>query len=127
MRKGTKGLRIASIIQILLGTASVVATYFLIGEATAANVNMDGEQALLALVITYAAAFFQILAGVIGLLLAKKKALLTLILGALLFLPQLIHFINVKDNIVLIIINAVLLAIPYYYLYSAYKNFKQPE
>ena len=48
-----------------------------------------------------------------------------IILGALLFLPQLIHFINLKGNIPLIIINAVLLIIPYYYLHSAYKNFKQ--
>ena len=125
MRNGTKRLRISSTIQILLGTASIFITYFLIGEATASDINIDSEQALFVLFTAYGAAFFQILAGLLGLLLAKKKSLLTLILGALLFLPQLIHFINLKGNIPLIIINAVLLIIPYYYLHSAYKNFKQ--
>lgn len=125
MRNGTKGLRIASVIQILLGVASIFITYYLIGEATASDINMEGEQALFILLTTYGAAFFQILAGLLGLLLAKKKSLLTLILGVLLFLPQLIHFIKIQDNITLIIINAILLVIPYYYLHSAYKNFKQ--
>ena len=125
MRNGTKGLRIASVIQILLGVASIFIRYYLIGEATAFHINMQGEQASLISLTTYGAAFFQILAGLLGLLLAKKKSLLTLILGVLLFLPQLIHFIKIQDNITLIIINAILLVIPYYYLHSAYKNFKQ--
>ena len=65
------------------------------------------------------------LAGLLGLLLSKKKSLLTVILGVLLFVPQLIAFLHVKNDIALILVNAVLLAVPYYYLHNAYKNFKE--
>ena len=61
----------------------------------------------------------------LGLLLSKKKSLLTVILGVLLFVPQLIAFLHVKNDIALILVNAVLLAVPYYYLHNAYKNFKE--
>lgn len=124
MRSGTKHLRIASVIQIILGLGSIVATYFLIGSASAEEIGTDGEKALLILVLTYGGQVFQVLAGVFGLLLSNKKSLFTVILGVLLFIPQLIAFIHVDGNIWLIIANVILLAIPYYYLHNAYKNYK---
>lgn len=42
----------------------------------------------------------------------------------LLFVPQLVVFIHVQHNIALILVNAVMLLIPYYYLHSAWKNYK---
>ena len=63
-------------------------------------------------------------AGICGLALAKKKSLFTVILGVLLFVPQLVVFIHVQHNIALILVNAVMLLIPYYYLHSAWKNYK---
>ena len=124
MRSGTKHLRIASVIQILLGAGSLIATYFMMGTDAAAEIGVEPEKALMILVLTYGGYVFQILAGLFGLLLAKRKSVFTVILGVALFIPQLINFLHVKNDIVLIVINAVLLAIPYYYLHSAYKNLK---
>ena len=125
MRSGTKHLRIASVIQILLGAGSAVATYFLIGAGDVTVAGLDPEKALGILVLTHGGQAFQVLAGLLGLLLSKKKSLLTVILGVLLFVPQLIAFLHVKNDIALILVNAVLLAVPYYYLHNAYKNFKE--
>ena len=124
MRSGTKHLRIASALQIILGLGGILLTYFLIGQGDISNSGISAEHALLTLILTYCGHAFQILAGLFGLLLSKKKSLFTVILGVLLFIPQLITFIHVKNDIALIIINAILLAIPYYYLHNAYKNLK---
>lgn len=125
MRSGTKHLRIASVMQILLGAASLAATYFMIGAAGEAQLaGISAEAVLGVLVLTYASQAFQILAGICGLALAKKKSLFTVILGVLLFVPQLVVFIHVQHNIALILVNAVMLLIPYYYLHSAWKNYK---
>ena len=124
MRSGTKHLRIASVIQIILGAASLIAAYFMIGTDAAAGIGIDPENALVILVLTYGGYIFQILAGLFGLLLAKRKSLFTVILGVALFIPQLVNFLHVQGDIVLIAINAILLAIPYYYLHNAYKNLK---
>lgn len=123
MRSGTKHLRIASVLQIVLGIAYIIFMQFLVKNGDFSNT--DGEKALFKVMLSYGGAAFQIVAGLLGLLLANKKSIITVILGILLFIPQLVAFINVKDNIVLIIINAVLLAIPYYYLHNAWKNFKK--
>ena len=124
MRSGTKHLRIASAIQIILGLGGILLTYFLIGQDDISSSGISAEHALLTLILAYCGHAFQILAGLFGLLLSKKKSLFTVILGVLLFIPQLITFIHVKNDIALIIINAILLAIPYYYLHNAYKNLK---
>lgn len=124
MRSGTKNLRIASIIQIIIGAASIAATYFLIGAGDVSATGIEPEKALGILVATYCGYGFQVLAGIFGLLLANKKSLFTVILGVLLFIPQLITFLHVKNDITLIIVNAVILIIPYLYLSSAVKNYK---
>ena len=124
MRSGTKHLRIASIIQIIFGMISIVSTYFFIGEADITEINISAEHALILLIATYCGAAFQILAGIIGLLLANKKSVLTVLCGILLFIPQLITFLHLQGNVGMIIANIILLIIPYYYLHNAYKNFK---
>ena len=124
MRSGSKHLRIASIIQIVLGVISIMAARFLIGAGNIEDTGIEAEQALGILVLTYGGYIFQIFAGIFGLLLANKKSLFTVILGVLLYVPQLVTFLHLKGNIALIILNIVLLAIPYYYLHNAYKNFK---
>ena len=122
MRSGTKHLRIASAIQILLGLGHLAFTYFLAGEWD--GTGADAETALGILALSYGGYILQVIAGLLGLLLSNKKSLLTVILGVLLFIPQLIAFLHVQGNIPLIILNAVLLIIPYYYLHNAVKNFK---
>ncbi len=122
MRKGTKHLRIASIIQIIIGIIGILITYYLIGEAT---IDIDAKKALGILILTYASYAFQIIAGLFGLILAKKNSLFTVLLGLLLFTSQLIQFIHTDNNILYIIINIVMLIFPYYYLHNAYLNFKK--
>ena len=124
MRSGTKHLRIASVLQIVLGVSSILLTYFLAGEADETTILVSGEEALWALVTAYAGGWFQVLAGLICLALAKKKSILTVILGVILFIPQLLYFMHLDGNIGLIVFNIILLVIPYYYLHNAWKNFK---
>lgn len=97
-------------------------TYYLIGEAT---IDIDAKKALGILILTYASYAFQIIAGLFGLILAKKNSLFTVLLGLLLFTSQLIQFIHTDNNILYIIINIVMLIFPYYYLHNAYLNFKK--
>ncbi len=47
MRIETKHLRIASIIQILLGVGSLLAAYFMIGASDITDIGIDPEKALL--------------------------------------------------------------------------------
>ena len=124
MRSGTKHLRIASVLQIVLGVSSILLTYFLAGEADETTILVSGEEGLWALVTAYAGGGFQVLAWLIGLALAKKKSILTVILGVILFIPQLLYFMHLDGNIGLIVFNIILLVIPYYYLHNAWKNFK---
>ena len=60
------------------------------------------------------------IAGLLGICLAGRRSLLTVILGVLLFVVQLVGFLN-TSGMVEIVINIVLLVIPYYYLHNAYK------
>ncbi|MDO4280046.1 MAG: hypothetical protein Q4C56_00295 [Peptococcaceae bacterium] len=52
------------------------------------------------------------------------RKLHTVVLGLILFICQPIPFLSTGDSIGVIILNIILLAIPYYYLHNAYKNFK---
>ena len=121
---GTKGLRVSSIILILMGLAGILLTYFLAHEVDASDITVSSLEALKSLILAYASAGFQVLVGLIGLILSKKRSIITVILGIVLFIPQLLYFMRFDGNFVLIGVNILLLVIPYYYLHSAYKNFK---
>ena len=93
-------------------------------EAAGDLTGTSFEGALGGLIGLYALNGFKILAGVIGLILANKKSKLTVALGFLLFLAQLIDFTHVSGSIATIILNIILLIIPYLYFRSALKNYK---
>ena len=98
MRRGTKHLRIASVIQIVLGAVSAAAIYLMIGTEGAAA-GVDPQAALAALLLSYAGQALRVIAGLFGLLLSNKKSLFTVILGVLLFVPQLAAFLQVDGSI----------------------------
>ena len=126
-RGGKKHLRIEGILEIAVGVISILAIQFLLqsdADGAAALTDKEAKGALAHLALLYGANGFKILAGLIGICLANKKSVLTVICGGLLFLAQLIGFLQVGDDIVQIVINIVLLVIPYYYLHNAVKNFK---
>lgn len=124
MRSGTKHLRIASVIQIIVGIIGLISTYLLIGSGDVTVTGIEPNKALGVLVLTYAGYAFQIFAGLMGLILANKKSIFTIILGVFLFVPCLVFFLHLDGNVGMIIINIVTLVIPYYYLHNAYKNYK---
>lgn len=124
MKSGTKNLRIASVLEIIMGAASLFLTHYLVGHGDATVAGISAPTALGLLVAAYGLAIFQILAGIFGLMMADKKSLLTVFFGVALFIPQLAHFFNMKGSIGMILANIVVLVIPYLYLNSAYKNFK---
>lgn len=124
MRKGTKHLRIASVIQIILGVLGILLTVFLLREGDASTAEVSGKTAMGLLIAAYAGYGLQIFAGLMGLLLANKKSLFTVILGVLLYIPQLIAFWRAGTDFWTIVLNILLLLIPYYYLHNAYRNYK---
>ena len=127
-RKGYKHLRIASILVILLGMISILAIQLLLGASeaeTAAGLSESAlKSALAGIVAIYAMNIFKIIAGLIGLVMSNKKSLLTVILGGLLFIIQLAEFFQTGSSIAEIVINIILLVIPYYYFHNAVRNYK---
>ena len=127
-RRGCKHLRIASILVILLGVISILAVQLLLGASeaeTAAGLSESAlKSALAGIVAIYAMNIFKIIAGLIGLVMSNKKSLLTVILGGLLFIIQLAEFFQTGSSIVEIVINIILLVIPYYYFHNAVRNYK---
>lgn len=121
----SKNMRNASILQILAGVLSIVMVQVLLGSNVSIPVTEQAaQQGLMSVVLVYAADAFKIFAGIVGLAKANKKSLFTVILGVLLFVAQLWTFYQSGTEMLVMIINIVLLAIPYYYLHSAYKNYK---
>ena len=88
MRKGSKHLKIASIVVILLGVISILAVQLLLGTSeSAGNYSEDVLKGALAGVVgLYALNIFKIIVGVIGLIMSNKKSVLTVALGFLLFI-----------------------------------------
>lgn len=118
---------IAGLLEILLGVISILAIRGLLG-ADGAFTGITEEAAkdiLFGLVGLYGGNIFKILAGLLGILLAGKRHLITVIMGLILFVVQLWSFVQVGNDMAQIIINIALLAIPYYYLYNAYKLYKK--
>ena len=79
MRKGSKHLKIASILVILLGVISILAVQLLLGTSeSAGNYSEDVLKGALAGVVgLYALNIFKIIVGVIGLVMSNKKSALT--------------------------------------------------
>lgn len=125
-RSGSKHLRIAGILEILLGVGSIVAIQVLLsteGDTTVLP-EMEAHNAFLGILAIYGADAFKILAGLCGICFANKKSCLTVLLGILLFGVQLLAFIKVEQDMVRIIINILLLIVPYYYLHNAIRNYR---
>lgn len=117
-------MRIASLIEIVLGVLGILLTVFLLRRGDASTAEVSGKTAMGLLIAAYAGYGFQIFAGLMGLLLASKKSLFTVILGVLLYIPQLIAFWHADNTLFSIVLNILLLLIPYYYLHNAYRNYK---
>lgn len=122
---GTKTLRITGLIEIIMGAASLAVTRLLLSTGHATIPLLSEETIVKSLFLAYGMAAFQIVAGLIGVIFAHKKSNLTFVCGVLLFIPQCTHFFNLKGmSVAGIVINAVLLLVPYLYLMAANKNLR---
>ena len=117
-------LRVASLLQIIFGVGYFFLARFLLGEGEVVLGDLSGEDALMTVLISYGGCAFQVIAGLLGLALANRKSLLTVILGIALFIPVLANFLQTQGDVVTIIITAVTLVFPYLYLHAAWKNYK---
>lgn len=123
--KTAKYLRIAGVLEVLLGVGSILALrLWLESGGIAAPDTVESAFLGLMLPSIYGVNGFKILAGLLGLCLAGRRSLLTAVLGVLLFLVQMLAFVQTSGNIVGCIINIVLLAIPYCYMYNALKIYR---
>lgn len=122
---GSKTLRNAAIVEVVMGVVSLIATRIILTAGDASLAGITPVNAMWALVAAYVLAALQIVAGIIGVINAEKKSKLTFACGVLLFLPQFNHFIHIRGSVMWIIVNVVLLAVPYFYLMSANKNLQE--
>ena len=128
-RKGCFHLRIASILIILQGILSIVAIRFILGaEEGFAGMNEAALQSVLwGITGLYVIYGLYILAGLIGLALSNKKSAVTVVLGFIMFVAQLVFFFKSGSGFADIIISILLLVIPYYYLHNAVRNYRDKE
>ena len=123
MNNTSKNLKIASVIQLVLGIFTLLLTQVLMKNAT--SIDMSAGDAMMNLMAVYAGAGLQIIAGLVGLLRAGKKSLFAFILGILLYLPQLWGLFAADGKITTIAWHIVMLVIAYFYMHNAYQNYKR--
>ena len=66
----------------------------------------------------------QVFMGTSALALSKKKTKVPIVLGVLLFIPQALRFLLPGSGTISVVINAVAFVVPFYYLLSAYLNYR---
>ncbi len=128
-RRGSKHLRIAATLELLLGAALIAGTFLEIGADTEFGglVGLDPSKVLFGVSGMYAVNAFKVLTGLLGIALANKKSFLTVACGFICFIMQLSAFFQSGNGGLEIAVNVVLLVIPYYYLHNAWLNFKDKK
>ena len=125
MKSGTNKLRIAGIIYIIFGAVSLLSTWLIMKNGDASAAGLDTDTAFMYLIGAYISGGFQLFAGLMGILLSKKRSLFTVILGVLLYIPALWTFFQSGGAIKEIIKGIIQLLIPYLYLHNAYVNYRE--
>lgn len=128
-RRGSKHLRIAATLELLMGAALIAGTFLGIGADTEFGglVGLDPSKVLFGVSGMYAVNAFKVLTGLLGIALANKKSFLTVTCGFICFIMQLSAFFQSGNGGLEIAVNVVLLVIPYYYLHNAWLNFKDKK
>ncbi len=106
-------MRIAGALQVFMGTSVLL---------TISGIFSADQKGMLALF--YVCGAFQLACGIIALALSKKKTKVPIVLGVLLFIPQALRFLLPGSGTISVVINAVSFVVPFYYLLSAYLNYR---
>lgn len=121
----SKHLKIAGFLEMLIGVSMIVFVWQLLGRDDPSHMeDAKAMQAFMGVIGLYAIHMFEIIAGLIGIVKSKKGSLLTVLLGVILFLMNLVEFFMHTTNIIEIIIHALTLIVPYYYVHNAVKLFR---
>lgn len=117
--------RIAGFLEVLIGISMIIFVWQLLGHDDPGHMeDAEAMQAFMEVIGLYAIHVFEIIAGLIGIVKSKKGSLLTVLLGVILFLMNLVEFFMHTTKIIEIIIHALTLIVPYYYVHNAVKLFR---
>lgn len=124
--RGSKHLRIAGVLELIIGVVMLLLTWLLAGEgdfSIALNADLASD-AFMSLLVLYGFHVLEIFAGIVGIVRANKRSYLALILGLVLFVVNLWEFFTYDQNVMQIIIHALTLVVPYYYLHNVFRNLR---
>ncbi|WP_418290431.1 hypothetical protein, partial [Massilicoli timonensis] len=113
-------------LEIAAGIISIVLIRFLLhqDEKLVLFSNEVAHDALWGLVYIYGVNAFKILAGVIALICANKKSMLSVVLGILLFFAHGFAFLAKEQTLAELITNLIMILPAYFYLSGAIKNLR---
>lgn len=125
-RLGKKYLLAGGALEIAAGIISIVLIRFLLhqDEKLVLFSNEVAHDALWGLVYIYGVNAFKILAGVIALICANKKSMLSVVLGILLFFAHGFAFLAKEQTLAELITNLIMILPAYFYLSGAIKNLR---
>lgn len=123
--RNSKHLKFAGIIEIVAGLAALAAIRGLLGPEVSENFShSDAWFSFLGLGGSYIVYSFVMLAGLFGVLLAEKNSPAPVIFGLILILIQIIQTVQSQGNTGVMIANSILLLLPLYYFYHAFKLYR---
>lgn len=128
MRSGTKLLRIMSVLELLIGILMIVFIRLLLAaDMDYSRVLSDtvAANALRSVLAAYGVHVVEILGGIIGLINANKKSMLTVIMGVILFVLNLTDFVSHDGNNVQMVLQCLTLIVPGLYLTAAWNNYRK--
>ncbi len=125
-KTGSKYLKAAGILEVIMGIATIALALFLLSKDTGFRIFSVkvGEEALWSLILLYAFAGFCILAGILGIVNAnsRKHSGLLMIMGIVLIIIQVFHVVTGDLSVASVVVDVILMAVPAYYFYGAYLN-----
>ena len=128
MRSGTKLLKAMSILELLIGIGMIIFVCSLLGaDMDYALIMRDSiaANALWSVLAAYGVHAIEILGGIIGLIKANKKSILTVIMGVILFVLNLSEFVYQDANMIQSVLQCLTLIVPGLYLTAAWNNYRK--
>lgn len=128
MRSGTKLLRIMSILELFIGILMIVFIRLLLAADMDYSLVLSdtvAANALWSVLAAYGVHVVEILGGIIGLINANKKSMLTVIMGVILFVLNLTDFVSHDGNMVQMVLQCLTLIVPGLYLTAAWNNYRK--
>lgn len=126
-KNGAVALRIAGVLEIIIGIISIMLTMWILKDGTENQVVFGlnvAKEALLTLVAIYLLAGFRIISGFLAIIFSNKPkhSHFCLLLGCLLMIISITSMNKLDHSLDAVIFNYGLLLVPAIYIYGAVKN-----